>query len=42
MCRCTGYVKVLAAVGAAARGDSFDLAITSGTPTTTFVAGVTE
>jgi aerobic carbon-monoxide dehydrogenase small subunit len=42
VCRCTGYVKILAAVGAAARGESFDLSITSGTPTTTFVAGVTE
>ncbi len=42
VCRCTGYVKILAAVGAAARGDSFDLDITTGTPTTTFVAGATE
>jgi len=42
VCRCTGYVKILAAVSAAARGDSFDLTMTTGTPTTTFVAGVTE
>jgi aerobic-type carbon monoxide dehydrogenase small subunit (CoxS/CutS family) len=42
VCRCTGYVKILAAIGAAARGDSFDLTMTTGTPTTTFVAGVTE
>jgi aerobic-type carbon monoxide dehydrogenase small subunit (CoxS/CutS family) len=42
VCRCTGYVKILAAVGAAARGESFDLTMTSGTPTTTFVPGATE
>ena len=42
VCRCTGYVKILAAVGAAVRGESFDLTMMTGTPTTTFVAGATE
>ena len=29
VCRCTGYVKILDAVAAAARGDSFDLTMTA-------------
>jgi aerobic-type carbon monoxide dehydrogenase small subunit (CoxS/CutS family) len=29
VCRCTGYVKIIAAVAAAARGDSFDLSTTA-------------
>ena len=35
VCRCTGYVKIVNAVGAAVRGESFDLTETTGTPTTT-------
>ena len=35
VCRCTGYVKIVNAVGAAVRGESFDLTMTTGTPTTT-------
>ena len=35
VCRCTGYVKIVSAVGAAVRGESFDLTETTGTPTTT-------
>lgn len=42
VCRCTGYVKILAAVGAAVRGESFDLTMTTGTPSTTLVSGVIE
>ena len=38
-CRCTGYVKIANAVAAAARGDSFDLTTTVGTPTTTLITG---
>jgi aerobic-type carbon monoxide dehydrogenase small subunit (CoxS/CutS family) len=29
ICRCTGYVKIIDAVAAAARGDEFDLSITA-------------
>jgi aerobic-type carbon monoxide dehydrogenase small subunit (CoxS/CutS family) len=29
VCRCTGYVKIIDAVAAAARGDSFDLSVTA-------------
>jgi carbon-monoxide dehydrogenase small subunit len=29
VCRCTGYVKIVDAVAAVARGDSFDLAVTA-------------
>lgn len=29
LCRCTGYVKIIAAVAAAARGDEFDLSVTA-------------
>ena len=35
-------MKIVNAVGAAVRGESFDLTETTGTPTTTFVAGATE
>jgi carbon-monoxide dehydrogenase small subunit len=38
-CRCTGYVKIVNAVAAAARGEEFDLTTTVGTPTTTFASG---
>jgi len=41
-CRCTGYVKIVNAVAAAARGDGFDLTTTVGTPTTTFATGGVE
>ena len=40
VCRCTGYVKIVNAVGAAVRGESFDLTMQRpGTPTTTLVDG---
>jgi aerobic carbon-monoxide dehydrogenase small subunit len=42
VCRCTGYVKIMNAVSAAVRGDSFDLTTTSGTPSTTLVTGGPE
>jgi aerobic carbon-monoxide dehydrogenase small subunit len=42
VCRCTGYVKIMNAVGAAVRGESFDLTETTGTPTTTLVTGGAE
>jgi carbon-monoxide dehydrogenase small subunit len=29
VCRCTGYVKIIDAVAAAARGDAFDLSVTA-------------
>jgi carbon-monoxide dehydrogenase small subunit len=29
ICRCTGYVKIIDAVAAAARGDDFDLTVTA-------------
>ncbi len=29
VCRCTGYVKIIDAIAAAARGDSFDLTVTA-------------
>ena len=29
VCRCTGYVKIIDAVAAAARGDSFDITVTA-------------
>src|SRR5207244_13340209 len=32
VCRCTGYVKIIEAVGAAARGDAFDLETTAASP----------
>jgi aerobic carbon-monoxide dehydrogenase small subunit len=42
VCRCTGYVKILNAVAAAARGESFDLTMMTGSPTTTMATGVSE
>ena len=42
VCRCTGYVKIVNAVGAAVRGESFDLTMTTGTPTTTLVTEGSE
>jgi carbon-monoxide dehydrogenase small subunit len=41
-CRCTGYVKILNAVAAAARGDSFDLTITAPGEFTTMRTGGAE
>ena len=32
VCRCTGYVKIIEAVAAVARGDSFDLTLTAREP----------
>jgi carbon-monoxide dehydrogenase small subunit len=40
VCRCTGYVKIIEAVAAAARGDSFDLATTAPSPGMTNIGGV--
>jgi carbon-monoxide dehydrogenase small subunit len=42
VCRCTGYVKIIEAVAAAARGDSFDLSATAAGKYTTIVAGGAE
>ena len=40
VCRCTGYVKIIDAVAAAARGDSFDLAVTAAGTAVTTLGGV--
>ena len=40
VCRCTGYVKILDAVAAAARGDSFDLTVTAASADMTNLGGV--
>ena len=40
VCRCTGYVKIIDAVGAAARGDSFDLTVTAPGAAMTNLGGV--
>ncbi|HZO49532.1 MAG TPA: (2Fe-2S)-binding protein [Gaiellaceae bacterium] len=40
VCRCTGYVKVIEAVAALARGDEFDLATTAASPGMTNIGGV--
>jgi aerobic-type carbon monoxide dehydrogenase small subunit (CoxS/CutS family) len=40
VCRCTGYVKIVDAVAAAARGDSFDLTETAASPAMTNIGGV--
>jgi len=40
VCRCTGYVKILDAVAAAARGDSFDLSVTAAGAAMTNLGGV--
>jgi aerobic-type carbon monoxide dehydrogenase small subunit (CoxS/CutS family) len=39
VCRCTGYVKILDAVAAAARGDSFDITTTAPGQYTTVATG---
>ena len=36
-CRCTGYVKILEAVAAAARGDQLDTAVTASSANNTYV-----
>ncbi len=41
VCRCTGYVKIIAAVAAAARGDSFDLTVTAPSAGMVNLGGVT-
>ena len=41
VCRCTGYVKIIDAVAAAARGDAFDLTVTATSPGMTNLGGVT-
>ncbi|MBA2296037.1 MAG: (2Fe-2S)-binding protein [Actinobacteria bacterium] len=40
VCRCTGYVKIIDAVAAAARGDSFDLSTTASSAGMTNLGGV--
>ena len=40
VCRCTGYVKIIEAVAAVARGDSFDMATTAASPGMTNIGGV--
>ena len=40
VCRCTGYVKIIDAVAAAARGESFDLTITAAGTAMTNLGGV--
>ena len=40
VCRCTGYVKIIDAVAAVARGDSFDLTVTAPSPGMTNLGGV--
>jgi carbon-monoxide dehydrogenase small subunit len=39
VCRCTGYVKIIDAVAAAARGDSIDLALTAAGTSMTNIGG---
>jgi carbon-monoxide dehydrogenase small subunit len=39
VCRCTGYVKIVDAIAAVARGDSFDMTITATSHDTTNVGG---
>jgi carbon-monoxide dehydrogenase small subunit len=41
VCRCTGYVKIIDAVAATARGDSFDLSVTAASAGMTNLGGVT-
>ena len=40
ICRCTGYVKIIEAVAAVARGESFDLTTTAASPGMTNIGGV--
>jgi aerobic-type carbon monoxide dehydrogenase small subunit (CoxS/CutS family) len=42
VCRCTGYVKIVNAIGAAVRGEEFDLTMMTGSPTTTMLEGAAE
>ena len=42
VCRCTGYSKILEAVSAAARGESFDLSTTAIGKHTTMATGGDE
>jgi aerobic-type carbon monoxide dehydrogenase small subunit (CoxS/CutS family) len=42
VCRCTGYSKIISAVGAAARGESFDLTTTAVGEYTTMATGGAE
>ena len=42
VCRCTGYAKILEAVAAAVRGDSFDLTETAVGKYTTMTTGGAE
>ena len=39
VCRCTGYVKIIDAVAAVARGDSFDLSVTAASAGMTNLGG---
>ena len=39
VCRCTGYVKIIDAVAAVARGDSFDLSLTAAGTSMTNIGG---
>jgi carbon-monoxide dehydrogenase small subunit len=39
VCRCTGYVKIIDAVSAAARGDSFDMTVTAAGTSMTKLGG---
>ena len=41
VCRCTGYVKIIDAVAATARGDEFDLTVTAPSAGMTNLGGVT-
>jgi len=40
VCRCTGYVKIIDAVAATARGDEFDLSVTAASARMTNLGGV--
>jgi xanthine dehydrogenase molybdenum-binding subunit len=40
LCRCTGYVKIIDAVAATVRGDSFDLTVTAAGTSMTNLGGV--
>jgi carbon-monoxide dehydrogenase small subunit len=39
VCRCTGYVKIIDAVAAVARGDSFDITVTAAGTSMTNLGG---
>jgi aerobic-type carbon monoxide dehydrogenase small subunit (CoxS/CutS family) len=40
VCRCTGYVKIIEAVAAVARGDESDMTVTAASPGMTNIGGV--